>query len=199
MVTPTDRPPITQQNKTTELVRAIQMSTLPLDNTFEDPRQRAPLVLGHTDFGSVTEEIRQVNESPKPPTAWYVALGISSAFASLPRNVSAAVCPSFAAADVACSVPAFVCAVGRRKALYVAPGFTHHLEEVDGFGASLPALSEEESQAVLGSLLQSGLQLPAGWAAPPSGDTPIEGTPNLYAHRWVAGDLLIWNNRCAMR
>ena len=59
------------------------MTTLPVDNTVEDPRQRSPLVLGHTDFGTVTEEICRVNETPKPPRCWYVSLVISIMGASL--------------------------------------------------------------------------------------------------------------------
>ncbi len=58
------------------------MSTIIIDNTFEDPSRRAPLVLGHEDFASVTEEICYVNEAPKPPTAWYIAFFISSALAT---------------------------------------------------------------------------------------------------------------------
>ena len=53
------------------------MSTLVIDNTFEDPTRRAPLVLGHDNFTTVTEEICQVNESPRPPLAWYVTMAIS--------------------------------------------------------------------------------------------------------------------------
>ena len=56
------------------------MTTLPVDNTFDDPTRRAPLVLGHDDFGSVTNTICGVNERPKPPRAWYIAFGISSVF-----------------------------------------------------------------------------------------------------------------------
>jgi molybdopterin-containing oxidoreductase family membrane subunit len=59
------------------------MTTLPIDNTIQDPTQRAPLVLGHDSFGSVTKEICWVNEAPKPPLAWWVAFAISGAFASL--------------------------------------------------------------------------------------------------------------------
>ena len=59
------------------------MTTLPVDNTVEDPRQRSPLVLGHTDFGTVTEEICRVNEAPKPPRCWYVSLVISAMGATL--------------------------------------------------------------------------------------------------------------------
>ncbi|MDG1899876.1 MAG: polysulfide reductase NrfD [Phycisphaerales bacterium] len=53
-----------------------------VDNTVDDPRQRSPLVLGHTDFASVTNEICAVNEAPKPPKLWYVTLVISACLAS---------------------------------------------------------------------------------------------------------------------
>jgi len=53
------------------------MSSLPIDNTFEDPTKRAPLVLRHETFNAVTEDICRVNESPRPPRAWYIAFGIS--------------------------------------------------------------------------------------------------------------------------
>ena len=48
-----------------------------LDNTFDDPRRRAPLVLGSNDFTTVTETVCGVVERPKPPRAWYVAFAIS--------------------------------------------------------------------------------------------------------------------------
>jgi len=58
------------------------MTTLPvnepMDNTFEDPSNRAPLVLGHEDFATVTREILSVNESPRPPRSWYISLAFSS-------------------------------------------------------------------------------------------------------------------------
>jgi len=56
------------------------MSTLVVDNTFEDPTRRPPLVLGHDRFNTVTDEILWVNESPKPPLAWYVTLVIAGFF-----------------------------------------------------------------------------------------------------------------------
>jgi molybdopterin-containing oxidoreductase family membrane subunit len=59
------------------------MTTLPIDNTFETPGRRAPLVLGHEGFGTVTQEICRVNEAPKPPTAWYVSLAIFGALTAL--------------------------------------------------------------------------------------------------------------------
>ncbi len=59
------------------------MTTLPIDNTVDDPRERSPLILGHTDFNSVTEEICAVNEAPRPPKAWYVTMVISAICASM--------------------------------------------------------------------------------------------------------------------
>lgn len=62
------------------------MTTLPLnttDNTGEDPRQRPQLVLAHQDFSSVTNEILNVNESPKPPKSWYLALAVSFTLMSM--------------------------------------------------------------------------------------------------------------------
>ncbi len=56
------------------------MTTLTIDNTFDDPTRRAPLVLNHTEFGSVTEDITRVNEMPRAPRAWYISFAISSAF-----------------------------------------------------------------------------------------------------------------------
>ena len=47
------------------------------DNTAETPGRRAPLVVGHHDFASVTDTVAAVWETPKPPRAWYVAFAIS--------------------------------------------------------------------------------------------------------------------------
>ncbi len=58
------------------------MTTIPV-NTGEDPRQRPQLILHHSDFGSVTNAILQVNESPKPPKSWYFALAISFSLMSM--------------------------------------------------------------------------------------------------------------------
>jgi molybdopterin-containing oxidoreductase family membrane subunit len=60
------------------------MTTLPanlieIDNTSEDPTRRAPLVLGHERFGTVTAKVCGVAEAPRPPFAWYVTFGISVA------------------------------------------------------------------------------------------------------------------------
>jgi molybdopterin-containing oxidoreductase family membrane subunit len=54
----------------------------PLDNTTDDPRQRAPLILGH-DFTSVTDTVCEIAERPSPTRAWYIAFGISSALTGL--------------------------------------------------------------------------------------------------------------------
>ena len=62
------------------------MSMAPIqqvDNTGEDPRHRPPLVLNHSDFGSVTKDILSVNESSKPPKSWYISLAISFSMMSM--------------------------------------------------------------------------------------------------------------------
>jgi len=50
------------------------------DNTWDDPTQRAPLVVGGHDFASVTEVVCRNTEIPvrETPRAWYVAFAISS-------------------------------------------------------------------------------------------------------------------------
>jgi len=55
------------------------MATAPvlLDNSHEDPRRRAPLVLGEPDFGAITNQVCAIVERPKPPRAWYIALAVS--------------------------------------------------------------------------------------------------------------------------
>ena len=49
-----------------------------LDNTLEDPRRRAPLIVGGNDFTSITEKVCGIVERPTPPRGWYIALGISA-------------------------------------------------------------------------------------------------------------------------
>lgn len=49
-----------------------------LDNTIEDPTKRAPLVLGGLDYAGVTDVVADIAERPKPPKAWYIAMGISN-------------------------------------------------------------------------------------------------------------------------
>ncbi len=59
------------------------LQTNQLSNTREDPQNRAQLILQHTDFGSVTEDILKGNEDAKPPTSWWIALGISFSLMSM--------------------------------------------------------------------------------------------------------------------
>jgi molybdopterin-containing oxidoreductase family membrane subunit len=57
------------------------MSTIALpadDNTGNDPRQRALLVIGSQDYVSITETVSRVAERKRPPKAWYVAFAISA-------------------------------------------------------------------------------------------------------------------------
>jgi len=59
------------------------MTTLALENTFDDPTRRAPLVLGHDEFSTVTEKICGVNEARRAPRAWYIAFAISLFFTGI--------------------------------------------------------------------------------------------------------------------
>ncbi|MCX7016381.1 MAG: polysulfide reductase NrfD [Candidatus Sumerlaeota bacterium] len=54
------------------------MSSTSFDNTFQDPRRRAPLVLGGHTLASLTDRVCEVVERPRPPRAWYIAFAISS-------------------------------------------------------------------------------------------------------------------------
>ena len=47
------------------------------DNTMQDPRRRAPLVLGPADRASITDTVSSIVERGRPPPAWYVAFVIS--------------------------------------------------------------------------------------------------------------------------
>ncbi len=47
------------------------------DNTFDDPKRRAPLILGDASLGGVTDTVCDVAEAYRPPRAWYIAFGIS--------------------------------------------------------------------------------------------------------------------------
>jgi len=51
-----------------------------IDNTWDDPRRRAPLVTGNLDFAGVTETVCRVTETPvrQTPRAWTIAFSISS-------------------------------------------------------------------------------------------------------------------------
>jgi molybdopterin-containing oxidoreductase family membrane subunit len=50
-----------------------------LDNTSDDPRQRAPLVVGGNDLTSITDKICGIAEQTRPPRAWYIAFAVSAA------------------------------------------------------------------------------------------------------------------------
>jgi molybdopterin-containing oxidoreductase family membrane subunit len=54
-----------------------------LDNTRDDPTERAPLVLGDHDDLSITEKVCRIVEAPKPPKAWYVAFGIAASLTGI--------------------------------------------------------------------------------------------------------------------
>ncbi|MCL4206085.1 MAG: polysulfide reductase NrfD [Pirellulaceae bacterium] len=49
-----------------------------VDNTFEEPGRRAPLVLGGHDFASLTDTVCRIPERTRPSAAWFVCFGISS-------------------------------------------------------------------------------------------------------------------------
>ncbi|MGE0480176.1 MAG: NrfD/PsrC family molybdoenzyme membrane anchor subunit [Phycisphaerae bacterium] len=55
------------------------MASIPFeyDNTFDDPRRRAPLVIGEQNLSTITQTVCGVAESSRPPTAWYVGMAIS--------------------------------------------------------------------------------------------------------------------------
>ncbi len=56
---------------------ATPAAALPsLDNTTDDPRRRAPLIIGHDDYGFITDTVSGVVER-KTPKAWYIAFAIS--------------------------------------------------------------------------------------------------------------------------
>ncbi len=49
------------------------VDTAALDNTWDDPTRRAPLVVGKNDFATVTDAVAGIIERPRPPRAWYIA------------------------------------------------------------------------------------------------------------------------------
>ncbi|MBU0741971.1 polysulfide reductase NrfD [bacterium] len=51
-----------------------------IDNTVHDPTQPQELITGGQTFTSITDHICGIVEKPRPPRAWYVAIGITSAF-----------------------------------------------------------------------------------------------------------------------
>ncbi len=54
------------------------LTTTVVDNTFEDPGRRAPLVTGGHDFASLTDTVCRIPERTRPSAAWFVCFGISS-------------------------------------------------------------------------------------------------------------------------
>jgi Ni/Fe-hydrogenase subunit HybB-like protein len=54
-----------------------------VENTLDDPRRRAPLVLGGRDFAGVSELVCGIAERRTPPRGWYVAFGISCAMTGM--------------------------------------------------------------------------------------------------------------------
>ncbi len=57
----------------------VPVNQVAIDNTVEDPTRRAPLVVGANDFTTVTDTVCGLAERRRPPKAWYVAFGCSSA------------------------------------------------------------------------------------------------------------------------
>ena len=58
-------------------------TSVEVDNTWERPGQRAPLVTGGHDYASVTDTVCAVWEAPRPPRAWYFAFAIALALLGL--------------------------------------------------------------------------------------------------------------------
>ena len=48
-----------------------------VDNTFNIPGQRAPLVTGNADYTSITNDVCKIAEQYRPPRSWYIAFTIS--------------------------------------------------------------------------------------------------------------------------
>src|SRR3989304_7060253 len=48
-----------------------------VDNTLNDPSQRAPLVTGPADYASITQDVCRIAEQYRPPRSWYIAFAIS--------------------------------------------------------------------------------------------------------------------------
>jgi len=60
-----------------------KLQTNQLSNTGEDPQNRPQLILQHTDFSSVTDDILKGNDATKPPMSWWIAIGISFSLMSI--------------------------------------------------------------------------------------------------------------------
>ena len=48
-----------------------------LDNTYDDPAERTPLVLGGLDYSGVTDEVCKIWELEKQPKIWYLVFGLA--------------------------------------------------------------------------------------------------------------------------
>ena len=48
-----------------------------VDNTFNDPARRAPLVAGKADNASITNTVCEIAERYQPPRSWYIAFAFS--------------------------------------------------------------------------------------------------------------------------
>ena len=48
-----------------------------VDNTLNNPSQRAPLVTGAADYASITNDVCRIAEQYRPPRSWYIAFAIS--------------------------------------------------------------------------------------------------------------------------
>ncbi|MCH2150079.1 MAG: hypothetical protein MK075_00420, partial [Phycisphaerales bacterium] len=59
------------------------MSSIDTNTVWEIPGERAPFVDNHDSLSTVTAEVLQAAESPKPPLGWYIALSVSSLLASM--------------------------------------------------------------------------------------------------------------------
>ena len=54
-----------------------------LDNTGDDPTERAPLILGGKDLGAVTEAVCSHRRAAPQPPAWYAAFAVALALTGL--------------------------------------------------------------------------------------------------------------------
>ncbi|MCU0960850.1 MAG: polysulfide reductase NrfD [Pirellulaceae bacterium] len=50
-----------------------------VDNTFNLPGQRAPLVTGKADYATITQDVCAIAEQHRPPRSWYIAFAVSVA------------------------------------------------------------------------------------------------------------------------
>lgn len=57
------------------------MASIPLDidNTFDDPQRRAPLVTERATLTGITDSVCDITEAYRPPRAWYISFAISVA------------------------------------------------------------------------------------------------------------------------